>query len=150
MSGNGIAGAVPNEWQLLPNTSFKVDIRRAAHVLYHWYIDVEAGPDDIPYTAGRNYPVVDRLSYFAPYVGNVSAKKPDRAQPVGNHREGWRGTAPIGATRSYTVCAGYGQRDGTLYEAASVGTKTVGLCSYSQVDRTGVINWGVAIEVFYL
>lgn len=150
LTGNGIVNSVPNEWLAVPNTAFRVDIRRAANVLFHWFVEVEAGPDNIPYVAGRNYAITNRLAYFAPYIGNTTGNKPLRAQEVRNHALGLRTTSPHGGDRCYTVSTGYGQRDGTYFSAASLGTFTVGLCSYSQVDRVGVINWGVSIEVFYL
>lgn len=46
---------------------------------------------------------------------------------------------------------GYASRDGTLLDfRTGVGTYTYGLIYHSQVDRVAVVNWGVALEVYYL
>ena len=46
---------------------------------------------------------------------------------------------------------GYASRDGTLLDfRPNIGTNTYGLIYHSQIDRAAVVNWGVAIEVYYL
>ena len=46
--------------------------------------------------------------------------------------------------------AGYDAKQGTLMQTTSLGQFRFGLASHSQIDRVGIVNWGVAIEVFYL
>lgn len=150
LTGNGLVGASPERWLGVPNTSFRVDIRRAAKVLFHWYVEVEAGPDDSPHTAGYNYDLVDRLAYICPYVGNVSLRSNYRVQEFQNNVDYFSPAVPYGASRCYTVSGSYGQRDGTLIFDQPLSTLTVGLCSYSQIDRCAVVNWGIALEAFYL
>jgi hypothetical protein len=138
------------EFLRVPNTSFKVEIRRAAKVLFHWWVEVEAGPDDSTYTSGRTFVVDDRLAFFAPYVSSTGGSDTRQAQEIQTHQEGWGSSYPIGASAPYTVCAGYGQRDGVFAVEVGVGSVTVGLAAHSQIDRVGVVNWNVAIEIFYL
>lgn len=147
LTGGGISGLTQN-WAEVPSTSFQVQIRRAAKVVFHYWYEVECGPDDS--TNGQQVTEFDRLVWVAPYIGNISLRQPDAAQEAQNHQEGWRTTYPIGASRTYPVCGAYGQRDGTLVVEAPLGTTTVGLCYYSQIDRVAVVNWGIAIETFYL
>ena len=40
--------------------------------------------------------------------------------------------------------------DGTLLHTFGPGTTRFGLAAHSQMDRVGVVNWGVSIETFYL
>ena len=62
----------------------------------------------------------------------------------------WRNTPPIGAAVPHTVSGSYQSRDGVLVHSAINGRSTFGLASHSQIDRVAVVNWGVAIETFYL
>ena len=150
LTGGGLQGASPNEWMVIPQTSFTLSIRKAAHVIYHWVVEVQAGPDDVPYVAGRNYQAADRLVYVAPYFGNPSLKQTGMAQETRNNVAGFNASAPYGAESPYTL-SGYGQRDGSFHTLfPGVGEATVGLCSYSQVTQAAIVNWNVAIEVFYL
>ena len=48
------------------------------------------------------------------------------------------------------MAGGYGQRDGTLVYEAPNGQSTFGLAFHSQIDRVAVVNWGVALEAYYL
>lgn len=149
--GQGLAGAAPNEWAVVPGTAFRVDIRRQAQVLFHWWIEAEAGPDDVPYVAGRNIPVDDRIAYVAPYVSYGGLTQKVQAQELTQTQDGWRTTYPIGASRTYPCSAGWGQRDGVLaLKDFNLGTLTVGLAQYSEVDRVQVINWGIGLEVWYV
>lgn len=149
LSGGGLQGVV--DWVQIPGTSIQVQVRRAARVLFHWWAEVEHGPDNVPAVSGRNYAVVDRLAYITPYVGNLTGVVEEASQPGQNHQTGFNGSPPpVGAGRPYTVAGGYGQRDGVLGFEQAVGTLTIGLAAYSQIDRCGVINWGFNLETFYL
>jgi hypothetical protein len=35
-------------------------------------------------------------------------------------------------------------------EANSLATVTAGLCYYGQIDRVGIVNWGIALEAWYI
>jgi hypothetical protein len=149
-TGQGYSSSVGDTWAPLPNTAVKLPIRRDARILYHWWVEVEAGPDDLPHVAGRNYASTERLAYVAPYISNVGLVSKQALQTVQNHQVGFAGSAPYGASRCYAVAGAYGQRDGTLAFEASAGEAIVGLAYYSQIDRSAVINWGFTIEAFYL
>jgi hypothetical protein len=141
------------DWRRVPGTSFRLDIRRDAKVLFHWQIEVEAGPDDIPQVSGRTPSIASRHAFFAPYYGVLGAGGRNNydAQEVTNNQDGFRSTSPYGPDEPYTVCNGYGQRSGVLLKELSAGVQSdIGLCAWSQIDRSAVINWSVALEVWYL
>ena len=71
LSGGGLVGATG--WHVIPSTSFTIQLRRAAKVVYHWWAEVENGPDDVPFVSGRNYAVGERLvaTRLAPYLADV-------------------------------------------------------------------------------
>jgi len=147
LTGNGVASA-SGDWKRVPNTSFQLDIRRAATVAYHYWWEVECGADD---GAGSQLPAIaDRLVWIAPYVGNPSLKQLTAAQEAKNNPNGLDSATPYGSARPHPFSASYCQTSGTVITAASLGVTTVGLCFYSQVDRVAVVNWGIAIEAFYL
>ena len=111
LTGNGLVGAEPLRWVRVPNTAISVQTRRAYRGLFHWTMELEHGPDNVPYTSGHTYVINDR-----PYTG----------------------------------AAGYGQRDGCVKLSGPVGTLTAGLCHYSQIDRVAVVNWSIALELYYV
>ena len=151
LTGNGQStmDAASIDWLEVPNSSFKIVLRQAAKLVFHWYVELEAGPDNIPAIGGRTFPVLDRLGYITPYIGSTDFRESIRAQEVQNTQDGYSAAYPIGSRRCFTVAGGYGQRDGTMLYDAPLGETVIGLCSYSQIDRIGVINWAVAIEIFY-
>ena len=53
--------------------------------------------------------------------------------------------------RPFTVTGGYQSKQGTFGRIVSSTVENVfGLAIHSLSDRCGIVNWGVAIEVFYL
>ena len=118
-------------------------------------MELEHGPDNVPYVSGHNYPVNNRLNYIAPYLGNTSLADQTAAQEGQNHQGPsgfyWNTSTPVGARYPFTVAAGYGQRDGVMrIENNSLATVTAGLCYYGQIDRVGIVNWGIALEAWYI
>lgn len=149
-AGNG-RNTANGEWTRVPNTAFAIDIRRSANILFHWQIEVEAGPDDVPQVSGRTNAIDDRHAFFAPYFGAPDdTKRFIDAQEVQNNIDGFRSSSPFGPSKPYTVCNGYGQRSGVLAKSGITGTPTFGLCAWSQIDRSAVVNWSIALEVWYL
>ena len=135
----------------LPNTAFTIDCRQAAKVLFHYWYELEAGFDGS--TGGQQVTAADRLVWIAPYVGPVGsayASYRSHAQEAQNYQDGFRSTYPLGMNRTYPMAGGYGQRDGTLVYEAPNGQSTFGLAFHSQIDRVAVVNWGVALEAYYL
>lgn len=149
LSGGGLDGAV--DWHTIPNTGIQVQLRRAAKVLFHWWVEVEAGPDNVPYVAGRNTPIIERACYIAPYIGNTGFVVSEASQPQATDQQGFNGSPPpVGALYPYPVSAGYGQRDGVWASEQAIGTLTIGLAAFSQIDRVAVVNWGFTLETWYL
>lgn len=150
LTGNGRASN--NSFINVPNTSFSLDIRRPARLLFHYWWEWEVGRDQ---STPSFQPAADeRLVWFAPWVGTVPAALNSynmKAQETRNNAVGIVSGYPIGIDDPFTATGGYDAKQGTLmldYDA--VGTLTFGLASHSQVDRVGVVNWGVAVEIFYL
>lgn len=150
LTGNAIAGVVPSTWQPIPTTSFRVNIRRSCTIIFHYWMDIESGPDTatgVPYGIASD----DRIYYITPYISNTSAPLKVIGQVGVNSIDGFTATYPLGADVQYTMNRGWQQRDGSYLYSATAGTNvTVGLCSYSQIDRVALINWSIALEVFYL
>lgn len=146
-------------WHLIPNTHFRLELRRPARCIYHWHTEIEVGPDNSP--SGDQAAVQDRHVWVAPYRdvtsvlnSNVSISDMQMASQNADANP-WAtpGTAvPIGTPDTpYTTASRYAQRTGIkVYDATSVGTQTFGLCAYSRVDRSAVINWSAAVEIYYL
>ena len=150
LTGNGRASN--NSFINVPNTSFSLDIRRNAKLLFHYWWEWEVGKDGS--TPAYQVPVDDRLVWIAPWISVVSNAYTGlrmKAQETRNNAEPIGSSYPIGIDRPFTQGGGYDAKQGTLmldYDA--VGTLTFGLASHSQVDRVGIVNWGVAVEIFYL
>lgn len=157
LTGNGVQRS--RSWQRIPNTSFSIKLQQPAFVLFHYWYEVEVGPDT---STGGNQAAVDaRQIWVCPYVGQNPIQ--DGLMPLSEAQE-TRATKsdyrinPIGAAFTYPVSAGYGQRDGTVIVSdpsattfpRPVGQFTIGLAGYSTVDRAAIVNWSCCIESFYL
>ena len=146
-------------WHTVPNTHFELELRRPARCIYHWHAEIEVGPDNSP--SGDQAAMEDRHVWIAPYrqitsVLNSDVSRYDLQMASQNSDVNAWGvpstTVPIGTPDApYTTAARYAQRTGTkVYDATSVGTQTFGLCAYSLVDRSAVVNWSAAVEIYYL
>lgn len=134
----------------IPGTAITVDLRRASTVAFHYWYEIECGPDES--TGQGQEGAAERQVWVAPYVGDVStaySSYREHSQEGYNNR-GWSTTAGAGASQPYTIKGAYQSRDGTLIYNAPNGRITFGLAAHSQIDRVAVVNWGVAIETFYL
>jgi hypothetical protein len=149
LSGNGRrSSAVHN----IPNTSFTLDIRRSAKILFHYWWDLENGKDES--TATYQAAVEDRQVFIMPYFGsirNAIGSFGDRAQETRNNEDGVSAGYPIGLDETLVGGGGYGSKQGTLaVDYAGVGRASFGLAAHSLTDRCGIVEWGVSIEAFYL
>ena len=137
----------------IPGTAITVDTRRASTAVFHYWWEVEAGPDEST-GAGQVSTAEERQVWIAPYVNDPASaysQYRQHAQEVANVQnivQMWAGT--LGPRWPYSVNGGYQSRDGVLVHSAPNGRTTFGLATHSQVDRAAVVNWGVAIETFYL
>ena len=140
-------------FERLSNTSFDIEVRQPnSIILYHYWYEAEVGPD---YSSGGGQVSTeeDRLVWIGPHLGKLDLVASSLAslQEAQNLQDAWNGTYPIGAVKSMPYTGGYASRDGTLLDfRTGVGTNTYGLIYHSQIDRVAVVNWGVAIEVYYL
>ena len=134
-------------FERLSGTSFEVEILQPnSIVLFHYWYEAEIGPD---YSTGT-VTGVDRLVWIGPLSGNTSLVETNRVQPAQNMQSGFQEDYPVGANRTYPMAGGYASRSGTLTAFKPVGTYTYGLVYHSQIDRAAIVNWGVALEVYYL
>lgn len=137
----------------IPGTAITVDTRRASTAVFHYWWEVEAGPDEST-GAGQVLTAEERQVWIAPYVNDPASaytQYRQHAQEVANVQNilgVWSTT--LGPIWPYSVNGGYQSRDGVLVHSAPNGRSTFGLATHSQVDRAAVVNWGVAIETFYL
>ena len=162
LTGQGAQGGNAS-WHQVPNTSFRLDIRRPARCIYHWHTEIEVGPDESP--GGQQAAGLDRHIWAAPYRRVTSNIDSDvsrydlqmSSQNVSSATDNWavpgaHPFAPIGTPlRPYTVTGSYSQRSGIkVYDATAAGEQTFGLVAFSRVDRSAVVNWSAAIEIYYL
>lgn len=144
----------------LPQAAFTLELRRTAYCLFHYWFEVEVGPD----VSAASYQETDfaaRRVHVIPYIGDLedalsgtgSSFFSHQAQEIrnGSQQSGSiKGTSPIGASAPFTVTGGYGSRQGTVVRERALGTHNFGLAVHSLAGRAGVVNWGIAIEAFYL
>ena len=139
----------------IPGTAITVDTRRASTAVFHYWWEVEGGPDEST-AGGQESTDTDRQVWIAPYVNDPASaysQYRQHAQEVANVQSVanmWRTGAPLGPNIPYTIAGAYQSRDGVLVHSAPNGRTTFGLATHSQLDRAAVVNWGVAIETFYL
>ena len=156
LTGNGAQGS--RSWQRIPNTSFKVQLQHPAFVLFHYFYEVEIGPDTS--SGGDQVASADRQVWVGPYVGanpiQNSLVGTSTMQEGANHSGHFR-TNPVGANFSYPIRGGYAQRDGTIIIEDTtptfprpVGEVNIGLVGFSTVDRSAVVNWSCVLETFYI
>ena len=123
-------------------------------MVFHYWWEVEAGPDES--TGGGQETDTDRQVWIAPYVNEPATAYSSyrgHSQECVNVQDStnlWANPANYGATKPYTLAGAYQSRDGVLVHSAPNGIVTFGLAAHSQIDRVAVVNWGVAIESFYL
>ena len=68
-------------------------------------------------------------------------------QEVIQNHKGFQENPPAGSDEPY-VMQGYGNMSGVkIYGTTS--KLTIGLAHVSTIDRSAIINWGVALEVYY-
>jgi hypothetical protein len=84
-------------------------------------------------------------------VGGIQFVALSASQETVNNTNGWQSAAGYkGANAPYTYI-GYGQHDGVYMDTTSGPIRyRIGLCSLSTIDRSCILNWGVAVEVTYL
>ena len=145
----GARSATQAQWEVIPGTAMKFDIRKPGVAFFHWWVDSLGGPDTVPNAVFSD---ANKRVAICPYHTNHNSLvniDTTYAQETCNNTDGFDGTNG-GALFPYNV-SGYGQRQGTFRHATSTGTELVmGLCQWSSIDRMLIFNWGISVEIFYL
>lgn len=143
----GKYGAV--EWIPVPGSAIRISVRRPCKALFHYRWEIIAGPDDAPNISGRIPDQDERLVTISPYIGNLTQVQVASAQDTVNNYDGWVSTPPS-PERVYNL-VGWGSKTGTLFQNyTGVGEYVLGLASFSQIDRSAILNWSVAVECWYV
>jgi hypothetical protein len=149
LSGNGRPEATG--FHEMSNTAFTLGARRDLKILYHYWWELENGRDVS--TAPFQVPQDERRVYVTPWIGKVedAYNFKNMAQETRAQATTIAPVPPYGQTQTYPNGGGYGARQGTkMHEFSSVGVVRIGLAIHSLSDRAGIVNWGVAIEAYYL
>lgn len=135
---------------VIPQTTFGLELRKPATIIFHWWMESENGPD-----TGTRSATQDAYLYVTEYnssgllagTGIKSTTSQYMSESVNNWK-GWQVNPPAGPLEPY-VMQGYGNSAGVKVFTASSAI-AVGLCHITNIDRCAIFNWGVAIEVYYL
>lgn len=151
LSGNGRQDS--EQCHPFPQTAVSFDLRAPARCLYHYWFEVENGRDFS--TASYQVAADTRRVFVIPYTGTFSTgnamAQRHRAQEVRNNANGLTTSHPYGISAPMVVGGGYGAKQGTFaLDVASPIVQSFGLAIHSLSDRCGLVNWGIAVEAFYL
>jgi hypothetical protein len=139
-------------WVAVPQTTFSIQLHKtspAPKVIFHWWMESNNGPDNGTRSQGANAYMWVTEDVRSPSTSNEVV--PGYAQEVVNNHKNWAsasvGNPPGGPAYPYTLL-GYGNMSGTkVYETTQ--KISVGLVHWSTIDRSAIINWGIALEVYY-
>ena len=139
-------------WIDIPQTTFSINLRKRdpkPKVIFHWWMESNNGPDNGNRSQGSGAYMWVTENIRDPT--NATNVVPGYAQEAINNHEGWAsasvGNPPAGPKYPYTLL-GYGNMSGTkVFETAQ--NLSVGLVHWSTIDRSAIINWGIALEVYY-
>ena len=150
LTGNGQQDV--NTFANIPNTSFTLDIRRSASVLFHYWFELESGNDNS--VAAYQVAQAERAVFIAPWFDSIDTAYSTyrhAAQETRNQNYAIANNFPNGVSETFVQGGGYGAKQGTIYKTANASSRLrFGLASHSRVDRVGIVNWGIAAEVFYI
>jgi hypothetical protein len=145
-------GASTKTWEVVPQTTFTMTLRRPSKVIFHWWMESMNGPD-----TGARSQGADAYMWVSEFrtSGYLSATKTKvitdtYSEEAVNNSAGFStaGNPPGGPDFPYTLL-GYGNMAGTtIFNATD--TLTVGLAHLSTIDRSAILNWGIAVEAYYL
>lgn len=143
-------GGTTETWEVVPQTAFTLDLRRQATVIFHWWMESLNGPDDGPRTLGQDaYLWVTEYTAGGLLAGTgIKSVVPTYSEEVINNYRGWANYPPGGAQYPHAIL-GYGNMSGVKVFTAT-DKLAVGLSHLSTIDRSAIINWGIALEVYYL
>ena len=135
---------------VIPQTTFTVDLRKRAMVIFHWWMESMNGPDNGPRSLGSDaymYVMDYTISSLIPGTGTMATVHSSCQEVIQNHVGFQPQNPPAGPEEPY-VMQGYGNMSGVRIYSA-VNKLTIGLAHVSTIDRSAIINWGVSIEAYY-
>lgn len=144
-------GASTTNWVEVPQATFSLVLRRQATVIFHWWMESMNGPDTGPRSQGANaYMWVTEYNNSGLSAGTAlkNVTQSYAEEVVNNHQGFTTDNPPAGAYYPYQHL-GYGNMAGVKVFTAT-DNLAVGLAHLSTIDRSAIINWGVALEVYYL
>jgi len=144
------------DWITLPQAALRIRVMEPGTMVFHYSWEMVAGPDTTFGSSTTLPAIADRVAFIAPYLSNYSVIQgqtdlpaiTQQGQETNNNASGFF-VANKSPTSPYEMI-GYGARCGTHTADVGVGDFVIGLCSFSEVDRVAIINWSVAIEMYYL
>lgn len=151
LTGKRYGATVEDNWEVVPQTAFTLDLRRTATVIFHWWMESMNGPDNGPRSLGADaYMWVTEYTAGGLLAGTgVKSVVPTYAEEVVNNHLGWTANnPPAGPETPYSIL-GYGNMSGVKVFSGT-NKLAVGLAHLSTIDRSAIINWGIALEVYYL
>ena len=144
------------DWITLPQAALRIQVMEPGTMVFHYSWEMAAGPDNTSTTSTTIPATADRVAFIAPYLASYSTIQgqtdfPAITQQGQETANNSFSPSFIGDSPSIPYeMIGYGARCGTHTADVGVGDFVIGLCSFSEVDRVAIINWSVAIEMYYL
>lgn len=147
--GGSAQGADP-KWDFLPGTCIEVTRKRSLSALYHWWAEVQAGPDDGSHRASFPVPL-DRVVQITPYSGVMTGVDIGEQHALDcPNAVTWDAATPRGPKYPYARRGSALMSGVYLDKSSGRGRRAFGLAVRSQISRVAVINFGWTLELFYL
>ena len=138
------------KWDFLPGTCIEVTKKRGLNAVYHWWAEIQAGPDDASHRSGFPTPI-NRLVQITPYAGVMTGVGLGKQHALDcPNASAWDPGTPRGPKYPYARRASALMSGVYLDESPVRGLRSFGLAVRSQISRVAVINFGWSLEIFYL
>lgn len=151
LTGKRYGNTDTKSWEVVPQTTFSLDLRRTSTVIFHWWMESMNGPDDGDRSLGS-----DAYMWISEYnasglLSGTGLKSITQAysEEVVQSYTGWQANNPPGGPSTPYSILGWGNMSGVKVFTAT-NKLAVGLAHLSTIDRSAIINWGVSLEVYYL
>jgi hypothetical protein len=150
LSGDGSTTGSVGAWTTVPLPTLKLDIRRPADLVFHWWGEWLGGPDD----RTSRIPSAQRTTWLAPYIGNASQPVRYASQVIRNNGGGWETSSNTSQPDvAWEVAGGWSSLAGSKVVLKRtdnyIGQITFGLCAFSRLQRSACLNWNIAVEAYY-
>lgn len=149
LTGKRYGNVNDSSFEVVPQTTFGIDLRRQATVVFHWWMESLNGPDDGPRSLGANAYmwVTEYTTSDGTGIGTKNVAQPYSEEAMNNQT--FQANNPPGGPNVPFSVRGYGNMSGVKVFIAT-DKLAVGLAHLSTIDRSAIINWGVSLEVYYL